>query len=82
MAPNEKFKIAKVRAGLTEKALSKVTGISASMISDIETGYRLPYKWQAVLLAQTLNVKPEDIFPQLRPERVLIKMSWEHSGNK
>ena len=53
----------RLKHGLTQSDLSKITGISQVMISDYETGKRKLTMKAATKFAAALNETPEKFFP-------------------
>jgi len=56
-----KFKLARMKAGLTQLELAKKLGVSESLITKWETGRGKPRGVKLEMLAQVLNVKPEEL---------------------
>lgn len=62
MKMENKVKQARIRNGLSQERLAGLAGIGRSTISNIETGRYIPGVDTALLLAQALRCKVEDIF--------------------
>ena len=62
---NMDLRIARTRKRICQYELSHRTGISQGLISLIERGFRQPSKEQAERIADALQVKIEEIFPDL-----------------
>jgi transcriptional regulator with XRE-family HTH domain len=62
---NMELKIARTRERMCQYELSHRTGISQGLISLIERGYRQPTKIQAERIVDALQVKADEIFPDL-----------------
>lgn len=54
----EEIKKARKRAGLSQSALASKLGVSASLISQYETGVKKPKLQNICLLSDALNIKP------------------------
>ena len=62
---NMNLKVARVKRKMSQYELSFETGISQARISLFENGFRYPTKVQAEKIADALQVKAEEIFPDL-----------------
>jgi len=67
---NMDLRIARTRKRICQYELSHRTGISQGLISLIERGYRQPTNDQADKIAAALQVKIEEIFPELLTRRL------------
>ena len=63
VTPGSLLKGFRLKHGLTQSDLSKITGISQVMISDYETGKRKLTMKAATKFAAALNETPEKFFP-------------------
>ncbi|WP_422393092.1 hypothetical protein MTBGP_09800 [Moorella thermoacetica] len=55
------FKLARMKAGLTQLELSRSLGCSESLIAKWETGRGKPTREKLEQLCRVLNCKPEDL---------------------
>lgn len=83
MTPDEKtiaaaignrLKAARMKAGLSQRALSKRTGHADSFVAHIEAGRRLPSVGALYLFARELRIQATDLLPEIRPARALWVM--------
>ena len=58
---NVEFKIARLRAGLTQTELALIVGMHQPVLSLIENGYLLPKEEKVQAIANVLGVSPEVI---------------------
>jgi len=63
---NKELKIARIRAGFSQYKLSRITGISQSLLSVFEQGYRRPTVEQVKLIADALKTSEYKIFPETK----------------
>ena len=56
-----KMRAERLRRGLSQIALSYLSGVSASDVSKIETGKLQPYPSQGERLAQVLGLQPSEL---------------------
>jgi len=54
--------------GITQKELSKRTGIQPSDICRVAKGYQTPWSTWIRKISEALNKEPEEIFPGVEPE--------------
>ena len=57
----QQLQLHRKRAGLSTCQLAKAVGVSVSMISQMENGYKVPGIHLLVLLAQTLNCTTDEL---------------------
>ncbi len=70
---NSELKIARIRAGFSQHKLAFKIGISQTIISTFEQGYKKPNQEQAELIAEALNVSIKNIFPEIKEQPILVK---------
>ncbi|MGD9230683.1 MAG: helix-turn-helix transcriptional regulator [Desulfobacterales bacterium] len=63
---NIELKVARLRAELSQHKLSRITGISQTLISNFEQGYTMPTVKQAQLIAKALNIGKDKLFSNLK----------------
>ncbi len=60
-----KMKFKRMKLGLSQETLSKLTRIPRSDISKIECGRLLPYQKQASRIAANLDMCPDELLKQI-----------------
>jgi protein gp37/DNA-binding XRE family transcriptional regulator len=73
-AIGNRLKAARMKAGLSQRALSKRTGHADSFVAHIEAGRRLPSVGALYLFARELRIQATDLLPEIRPARALWVM--------
>jgi transcriptional regulator with XRE-family HTH domain len=68
------------RRGLSLDALATASGVSRSMISDVERGAKMPTVLVLARLATALGVTVARLLDEDRPERVIVRRAAEQSA--
>jgi len=58
-------KTTRLKRGLTQRQLAEKSGVAQQTISQLERGHFAPRTSQAAALAKALEVRPEELFPEL-----------------
>ena len=64
MKKNLDLTVARIKLGKSQRLLSWETNISQSILSNIETGFRLPRPEEAAKIARALNTSVRELFPE------------------